>query len=194
VKNLVQGRKAPEIVGNDVDGKEIRLSDYSGKVVVLDFWADWCPHCVAMYPLERRMVKQYAREPFALLGINTDLPERLKELIEKKTVTWKNWSDGQGGPIVEQYRIEAFPSLYVIDHEGIIRYRNVRGEQLAKAVRDLLDEIPADALTPVAPPEAAVTPPADAAAATSDATPAGTPAGTPAESAPSENVDAKPEP
>lgn len=123
-------------------------SDFDGKVVVLDFWADWCPHCVNMYPLERRLVKQLAKEPFALLGINTDGKERLQELIEKQTVTWQNWNDGQRGPITEQYRVESFPTLYVLDHEGIIRYRDVRGDQLTKAVKELVANVPADALRP----------------------------------------------
>lgn len=88
------------------------------------------------------MVKQHADEPFALLGINTDEPNRLKELIEKQTVTWKNWSNGQQGPLVDTYRVESFPTLYVLDHEGKIRYRDVRGEHLSKAVKELLEKVP----------------------------------------------------
>lgn len=163
VENLSIGRKAPEIVGKDVDGNEFKLSDHAGKVVVLDFWADWCPHCVAMYPLERRLVKLHANEPFALLGINTDEPNRLRELIDKETVTWKNWSDGQQGPIVETYRVESFPTLYVLDHEGKIRYRDVRGEQLSKAVKELLEKVPGRADSSKTKPTTDETaPPADA--------------------------------
>ena len=153
LKNLSIGSKAPNIEGKDANGNSLKLSDFEGKVVVLDFWADWCPHCVAMYPLERRLVKQLAKEPFALLGINTDGLERLQELIEKQTVTWQNWHDGQRGPITEQYRVESFPTLFVLDHDGIIRYRDVRGDQLAKAVKELVANVPADALSPEQPGE-----------------------------------------
>ena len=142
IKNLAIGRPALEIVGQEADGTEFKLSEYRGKVVVLDFWADWCPHCVAMYPHEREMVQELADEPFALLGINTDDPKRLNALIKKKTVTWRNWSDGQGGPVAELYRVESYPTLFVLDHEGIIRYRDVRGEDLTEAVQVLLAKVP----------------------------------------------------
>jgi thiol-disulfide isomerase/thioredoxin len=120
----------------------MRLSEYRGKVVVLDFWADWCPHCVNMYPLERKLVKQYANQPFALLGINCDEPARFRRVLAQKTVTWLNWHDGPAGPIGQTWRIESFPTLYVLDHEGKIRYINVRGEDLEKAIKDLIAKAP----------------------------------------------------
>jgi thiol-disulfide isomerase/thioredoxin len=86
---------APDITGADVDGKTFRLSDYRGKVVLLDFFVDGCPDCRAIYPQERRLVKKYANRPFVLLGVNSDKEERtLKQLLANQTVTWRCWWDG----------------------------------------------------------------------------------------------------
>jgi thiol-disulfide isomerase/thioredoxin len=139
-KHLSIGSQPPDISGRDQDGVEFRLSDYRGKVVVLDFWADWCPHCQAMYPLERELVEKYADQPFAVLGVNCDEPARFQRVVASKQVTWRNWADGPQGPISRQYRIESFPTIYVLDHEGVIRYKNVRGQQLAAAVAELVAE------------------------------------------------------
>ena len=71
-KFLSIGCVAQDIVGLDPDGVQLKLSDYQGKVVVLDFWGDWSPNCVAMYPLERNLTEKYANRPFAVLGVNVD--------------------------------------------------------------------------------------------------------------------------
>jgi len=142
LKHLSVGSRAMEITGLDADGKEFRLSDYRGQVVVIDFWADWCPHCVAMYPMERQLVQRHADKPFALLGVNCDQRPRLQRVLESKAVTWRNWADGPQGAIARQWRVEGFPTVYVIDHEGVIRYKNVRGPELERAVDTLLSKVP----------------------------------------------------
>jgi AhpC/TSA family len=72
IRNLAVGKTAPDIVGDDLDGKPFKLSDYRGKVVVLDFWGNWCGHCIGMYPNERSLVKRLDDMPFALVGVNSD--------------------------------------------------------------------------------------------------------------------------
>jgi thiol-disulfide isomerase/thioredoxin len=135
---LAVGCTPPDIAGSDVTGAAFTLADYRGKVVVLDFWADWCPHCVAMYPVERKLTKRYADKPFAVLGVNCDEPSRLKSVLDSKAVTWKNWSDGPRGPISKQWRIQGFPTIFVLDQKGIIRYKDVRGKELENAIAKLL--------------------------------------------------------
>jgi S1-C subfamily serine protease/peroxiredoxin len=122
-KYLGVGCKAPEIVGRDVDGTEFKLSDFRGKVVMLDFFADWCPICSSMYPQERTLVQRYKDRPFALLGVNCDSKQRLQSVIQQKKVTWKTWWDDESGPIATRWRVGSFPTIYIIDHKGIIRHR-----------------------------------------------------------------------
>jgi AhpC/TSA family len=66
------GKRAPEIEGQDLDGKKLKLSNFKGKVVVLVSWATWCAPCMAMVPHERELVKRLDGKPFALLGVNCD--------------------------------------------------------------------------------------------------------------------------
>src|SRR5438105_9037394 len=65
------GEPAPEIKGEDMDGKPLKLSDYRGKVVLLDFWGFWCAYCLRYIPHEKDLVRQYEGRPFVLLGVNT---------------------------------------------------------------------------------------------------------------------------
>lgn len=140
VRYLAVGRTPPEIKGVDQNGVEFKLSDFKGKVVVVDFFADWCPHCVNMYPLERDIVSRYQGKPFALLGINCDEGDRLKDIVSEKTVTWRCWKDGAGGPIAKEWRVDGYPKLYILDHTGKIRYKDLRGAELEAAISQLVAE------------------------------------------------------
>lgn len=145
LKNLAVGKKAPEIEGEDLEGKKFKLSDYRGKVVSLVFWGSWCPPCRAMIPHERELVKKMQDQPFALIGVNSDRDkERLKEFREKEMITWRSFWNGEkgtAGPISANYRVNSWPSIWVLDGNGVIRYRNVRGPAMERAVETLLKEI-----------------------------------------------------
>ncbi|MDB5347928.1 MAG: thiol-disulfide isomerase-like thioredoxin [Schlesneria sp.] len=139
-RNFEVGSLAAEIEGKDADGKEFKLSEYRGNVVVLDFWADWCPHCRNMYPHERELVERLKDKPFVLLGINGDEPARAERAIAAGNVTWRSWLDGPTGPIGALYQLSAWPTIYVLDKEGRIRFKDVRGEELEAAVDSLLED------------------------------------------------------
>ena len=120
------GKPAPQIAGEDIDGNPIKLGDYKGKVVVLFFWGDWCGPSRAMYPQIRSLVKTLERRPFVLLGINSDKDkEELRQRIKDETINWRSWWDGGGdhGPIAGLYSIPGWPTMYILDHRGIIRYK-----------------------------------------------------------------------
>jgi serine/threonine-protein kinase len=121
VPPLSGAKAAPDIVGADIDGKTFRLSDYRGKVVLLDFFIDSCSDCRALYPHERRLVKKYANQPFVLLGINGEGKERtLQQLLANQTVTWRCWWDGKQH-IHKEWQVDEWNTLYLIDHKGLIR-------------------------------------------------------------------------
>ncbi len=96
-----------------------------------------------MYPHERSLVEEYKDRPFALLGVNSDQDrEKLKTILEEKDLTWRSfWNGGStSGPISTEWNVRGWPTIYVIDHEGVIRQKNVRGDQLDAAIKDLVEK------------------------------------------------------
>ena len=97
-----------------------------------------------MYPHERSLVKRLEGQPFALIGINSDRDrEALKKVMKKQGITWRSfWNGGSTqGPISSAWNVRGWPTIYVLDHNGVIRYKNVRGEKMDVAVDALLAEI-----------------------------------------------------
>jgi hypothetical protein len=79
-----------------------------------------------MYPHERSLVQKLANKPFALIGINSDTDrDRLKERIKEEKMTWRSWWDGgsTSGPIASSWNVEGWPTLYILDHKGVIRHK-----------------------------------------------------------------------
>ena len=94
-----------------------------------------------MYPHERSLVKKMADRPFALLGVNSDEDlDKLKERMVEENITWRSWRNGgtTSGPISTEWNVSGWPTIYVIDHEGVIRYKNVRGDDLDAAIEELV--------------------------------------------------------
>jgi hypothetical protein len=97
-----------------------------------------------MYPHERSLVKRLADKPFALLGINSDDDrDKVKKVMATNLLSWRSWWDGGStdGPIQTAYNVSHWPTIYVLDGEGVIRYIDVRGKALDEAVDKLLAEI-----------------------------------------------------
>jgi hypothetical protein len=96
-----------------------------------------------MYPHERSLVKRLEGKPFVILGINSDADrEALKKVLAEEHLTWRSWWDGGSteGPIASQWNVRGWPTTYVLDGRGVIRYKNVREKELDKAVDTLLKE------------------------------------------------------
>jgi hypothetical protein len=99
-----------------------------------------------MIPHERSLVERLKDKPFALLGVNSDV-DKSYYFAEQKTmgVTWRSFwcgEKGTSGPIPTKWNVRGWPTIYVIDHEGVIRYKNVRGEKMDEAVDALLAAMP----------------------------------------------------
>jgi hypothetical protein len=101
-----------------------------------------------MYAHERSLVKRLEDKPFALLGINSDIDkDALKKVMEKEHITWRsfwNGPEGTSGPISTKWNVQGWPTIYVVDARGVIRFKNVRGEAMDKAVDQLLKEMEKD--------------------------------------------------
>lgn len=133
VKPVSVGHKAPNFTINGIDGKPVSLADYKGKYVMLDFWASWCAPCRAENP---NVVKQYAiykNKGFNILGISLDESKAdWQKAIANDKLTWKHGSDLQkfDGPTETLYHIEAIPSNFIIDPQGVIIAKNITGADL----------------------------------------------------------------
>ncbi len=92
-------------------------------------------------PHERSLVQRLEGKPFVFLGVNLDTSkEEQKKAEAKNRITWRSWFDGWDGPICKTWRLTA-PTIYILDHHGVIRYKNLHGEDLDKAVDKLMEEM-----------------------------------------------------
>jgi peroxiredoxin len=142
LRNLSIGKKSPEIEGKDIRGKEMKLSDYRGKVIVVDFGSHRsCGVCRQMYPYLRAMVEKFKGKPVALLGVSVE--DDVKELValaEKGETTWPIWWDGENlqGPLAARWAIRAMPTFYVLDPKGVIRNKGLLQPGEIEATVDML--------------------------------------------------------
>ena len=141
LRNLQVGMKAPAAGSKNLKGDQETLADYQGKVVVLDIWATWCGPCRAMIPHEREMVEKFKDKPFALISVSADDEKKeLTDFIAKEPMPWAHWWEGPDAPLLKQWNVRFFPTIYVIDGKGVIRHKQIRGQELDKAVEKLLAE------------------------------------------------------
>ena len=151
---LSWGRVAPGLEGEAVQGGKIRLDDFRGKVVVVNFWAKWCVPCMGMIPGERELTERMKGRPFTFLGVNGDAErDKAVQTMRDERMTWPSlWNGGQRGAVVAAWAVRAWPTIYVIDAHGVIRYDDLRGEALDRAVEKLVAEAEAEARPAAEPP------------------------------------------
>ena len=147
VGNLMLGKEAPNIVGNDFEDVPFELTDYRGKVVAIVFTGHWCGPCRSEYPYQRLLIEVMDEEDFALLGVNSDgeLQVAQDAKVEER-LDYRAWWDGHAekgtdGPIANLYNVTGWPTIYVLDENGIIRNRGARHEKLITVVKDLVSEM-----------------------------------------------------
>ncbi|MCO6048127.1 TlpA family protein disulfide reductase [Aeoliella sp. ICT_H6.2] len=141
LEHLIVGTEAPNILGTDLHGKPLDLREYRGKVVVLSFWFPECGPCLALVPEEKRLAETFQDRPFALLGVcRAEQREEALEVADKHSMDWPIWYDGPEGPIVRDYNILSWPTIYVLDPEGRIVEKKLLGKDLEDLVANLLDK------------------------------------------------------
>jgi thiol-disulfide isomerase/thioredoxin len=146
----LHGKPAPPITGTDVDGTPVSLANFKGKVVLVDFWATWCPPCVASLPALAALVQKYGDEGFVILGVNVDaMNEDVKDqnaalqgvrrFLVKHRVTWVNLLNGHGASdFAAAYHVEQIPANFLIGRDGKIVALEQNGEMLGKTVAQAL--------------------------------------------------------
>ena len=147
VSHQMIGKVAPEIVGKDYDGVEFKLSDYRGKVTVLYFTGQWCGPCRGEYPYERLMLEVHKADPFAIVSVNSDdKVETARQAKIDNKLDFRSWWDGYvpgastKGPIATAWNVTGWPAIYVLDAKGVIRFAQLRQEDILKVVTQLLEE------------------------------------------------------
>jgi thiol-disulfide isomerase/thioredoxin len=147
LRNLTLGKPAPDIVGEDTGGAKFKLSDYRGKVVLLVFWGTWCGACMSGVPHEKAIAERLKGKPFALVGVNSDTDKvKFKERAGKAGVNWRSfWCGEKGavGPIPLAWNVTTWPTVYVLDHKGVIRGKGLTGKELDRVLDELVGEVEA---------------------------------------------------
>jgi peroxiredoxin len=147
VSRLTVGKVAPDIIGKDLDGQELRLSDYRGQVIVLAFSGDWCGACRVEYPYQKLLIDLYKDRPLTILSVNSDKdPLVAKKAKADRGLIYRSWWDGYGekntsGPIASDWAVTGWPTTYLIDDQGVIRFVNLRQEDMLKGVKQLMGEL-----------------------------------------------------
>ncbi len=143
---LEVGRPFPELGGIDLNGRPVKISDFRGKVVAISFWASWCGPCMGMVPDEKALVERMKGRPFVLVGVNGDNSvEDAKATAVKTGMNWRSLHGGGigDGGIAVNLGISAWPTIFLLDGEGIIRDVSIalRGRELDGAVEGLVLEV-----------------------------------------------------
>lgn len=141
LEHLALGMKAPEMIGTDAENSKFAISDYRGKVLCLIFWGFWAGNYKTFRADEWVLVDRYQNAPFGLVGVNTDKDKkRIARAIVGQDINWRIVLDGRQGPLATRWNIREMPALFLIDHEGIIRRRDVYDGDLYEAIEVLLAE------------------------------------------------------
>lgn len=136
--SLVEGREFPGLEGKALDGKPVGTATLKGKVVLIDFWATWCPPCRAEIPNVLAAYEKYHAKGFEVIAVSLDRDEAdLKKFVEEKEMPWAQIYEG-ASEIAEQYGVESIPTTYLIDADGKIAARDLRGDDLEKKLEELL--------------------------------------------------------
>lgn len=132
-----------------VDGTRVSLEKLKGRIVVIDFWASWCPPCMAFAEEMVAMNKQYRPKGLQIVGISLDEDKAVMQKVAKeKGFAWPHHFDGKkwDTPLVDQFGVHALPFTLVVGPDGTILWKGRAGDELKKAVEKAFKEHPPEAV------------------------------------------------
>ncbi|HHM20572.1 MAG TPA: TlpA family protein disulfide reductase [Bacteroidetes bacterium] len=138
--SFIPGSLAPDFTMNTPDGQPLKLSDLRGKILLLDFWASWCGPCRRENPNVVAAYKKYHDKGFDVLGVSLDRDKnRWLQAIERDGLIWNHVSDLKGwkNEAAKLYGVSSIPATVLLDREGKIIARNLRGPQLEAKLKEI---------------------------------------------------------
>lgn len=134
------GAKAPEMVLKTPEGETIKLSDFRGKITMIDFWASWCKPCRMENPNVVKVYNKYKNKGFEIFGVSLDQDgQKWVDAIAQDGLTWKHGSELKfwQSSFVPAYNLDGIPMTYLLDENGIIIAKGLRGEQLEQKLKEI---------------------------------------------------------
>jgi len=138
---LVAGAVFPDFNETDFDGKPVSVAAHKGHVVLVDFWATWCGPCRGEFPNVKKTYETYHPKGFDIIGVSLDKEKgKLADFIKDNGITWPQYFDGQywQNKLAVRYGIRSIPATILIDSNGKIIGKDLRGEELQQAVAKAL--------------------------------------------------------
>ena len=135
------GDVAKDIELRTVNGKQVKLSDYRGKIVLVDFWASWCGPCRKANPGLLALYSKYKQQGFEIFGVSLDEDKSAwKKAIAKDGITWVqvNQDGGWDAPVALQWKIEQLPSSFLLDQNGTVLLIDPAKDELESQLQKLL--------------------------------------------------------
>ncbi len=142
IKDLIGiGKVAKDFTVSLVNGSEFKLSAQKGHVVLVDFWATWCPPCREELPNIKKLYNMYKDKGFKIIGISLDKDQQKHlDFIKEKGMGWDLSYSGKGwfDDTVKLYNVSSIPSIWLVDRQGVLRFFDIHGDELTKRVQELL--------------------------------------------------------
>lgn len=142
------GSLAPDWTAKDPEGKDHQLSNYKGKLVLMDFWGTWCPPCRAAMPGMQELHEKYKDKGLVVLGMNVEKSAKADPAKYMKENKFTYGLMLESGGIAQQYAIRAYPTFILIGPDGRILFRD---QGFSKALEHQLEEVIKDNLDKVDP-------------------------------------------